>query len=266
MPILDTGFLSPSSNGTPATYDGSATEFSNPSNAYASDNNYATAVDNEYQYKWQSYGNFGISLDSSFIIKGIEVGIEGKTSTGISEFNVYLEDADSNFSSVSPGYFNTTESASILGDPTTLPGGNWTAEGFSNANFHVLVATGGINDGRTIYLDHLKIKVYYDTGPNTSDTSTITENVNIRVFYSSDIEKSEEIVISEYVSGNMETLAISVMENIEIESLAYDANDGITYDTGTIFEQVQIEALADLQSIRYGVGGRGQGSTERNGE
>lgn len=266
MPIFDTGFLSPSANGTPATYDGSATEFTDPANAYSSNDTYATVVDNEATYKYQSYGNFGISLDSSYIIKGIEVAVEGKISAGVSsEMAVVLEDADSNYTVVTPGFFVTTEATYTYGGSTTLPSGTWTAAGLADANFHVIARTGSSNDGRTISLDHIKVKVYYDTGPNLSESVTIAENIDVRIFYSSDIDKADTTTITESVTVNMETLSVSVTDVVSIASLVYDANDGITYDTGGLFDEVSVVENVGTQSIRYSHGGRVKGTTERHG-
>lgn len=265
MPVFDTGFLSPSANGTPATYDGSATEFTNPANAYSSDDVYATVVDNEATYKYQSYGNFGISLDSSYILKGMEIVVEGKTSSGVSEMTVLLEDSLGNFNGVTPGYFTTTEASYSSGGPTTMPPGTWTAAALANASFHVIARTGSANDGRTISLDHLKIKVYYDTGPNLSDSLTLTESVSLAIFFSTSIPGNvESLTVTDVPSVLMSTLAPTPVETITIEDFIWDINDGITY-TRSISDIVTITEDVGNQSIRYGHGGRPKGTTQRLG-
>lgn len=263
MPIFDTGFLSPTTNGTPSTYDGSATEFTNASNAYSSNDTYATVVDNELSYKYQSYGGFGINLDSSYIIKGIEVVTEGKTSTGLSQAMCLLEDSTSTYQQASTGFFTTTEDSYTFGGPTTLPSGTWTASGLADANFHVIFRTGSANDSRTISLDHIKIKVYYDTGPNINDSLTISESITMHRFDSREI--NDTISTTDIPTINIETLAVYVTEVISLYSLVYDANDGITYDTGTVHDDVFVLENIENQSIKYGHGGRGKGSTERHG-
>lgn len=158
----DTGALSPSTNGTPATYDGSATEYTSPENAYADDAAYATVTDNEANYKYQSYGGFGISIPAGATILGIELKAKGKASAVVvpNDILIYNKTANDWYSN-SGNFFTTTEAEQSYGGASDLMGFSWQASDFSDANFAIIHRTGGSNNARVTSLNHLTVKVYY---------------------------------------------------------------------------------------------------------
>lgn len=178
--MASTGFKSPTSNGTPATYDGSATEFTNPANAYADDSNYATVVDNELTYKYQSYGDFNFNLPANAVVVGVEVAVKGKTSTGSALAGAWLyADSGSKVYTYNSSYFTTSETTYTYGGATSNPGG-YDAGDMVNGNFAVLVTTGSSNDGKTISLNHVSVNVHYTvTEASPSDSITIQESYTV---------------------------------------------------------------------------------------
>lgn len=159
--MADTGFKSPTTNGTPATYDGSATEFTNAANAYADDASYATVTDNEVTYKYQSYGGFAFGVPSGATIKGVEVTLKSKTSLG-SMLNDFVIHSNSSGNSANSGTAaGTTEATVTVGGPTDLLSLSWVASDFSDANFWIAARTGSNNNGRVYSLNHIQVKVYY---------------------------------------------------------------------------------------------------------
>lgn len=159
--MADTGFKFPSSTGFATSYGGS-NEYTNPTNAYADDASYATRVDTDGFYHYQSYGNFGFSIPAGVVINGIEVVRKGKASAveALDGINIYNPPSTSYFGD-SGTYWGTTESENTLGSSTDLLGFTWSASDFADGSFHVLAFTGGATTGRTASLNDVKAKVYY---------------------------------------------------------------------------------------------------------
>lgn len=263
--MADTGFKSPSTNGTPATYDGSATEYSNAANAYSSNDSYATVVDNEATYKYQSYGGFGFTLGSGDTILGIEITQEGKYSAaGAKNSAVYLYNKNSDNYYTNESYFTTTEATYTYGGATELFGFTWTYTDFTDANFHVLARTGGNNDSNTTSLDHIQVKVYYQLAtpsPSVSSSITITESVSITVS-SPNTSVSDSISISETFSGFTDKYFISISDSVQITE-----NDEPTniFGVRTVAENQVIDDVVTIDTIRYSFLGKPRGSTQRLG-
>jgi hypothetical protein len=160
--VYDTGFKAPTRNGTPSTYDGSATEYTNPGNAYADDGSYATATDNEATYKWQSYDNFAFGIPAGAKIEGIEVQTNGKASAVSVLSGVYIySQSFGGPSGYADQYFTTTEATLTHGGATDLWYQTWNSADFADGTFYLLHFTGGSNNGRVTSLDMVKVKVYY---------------------------------------------------------------------------------------------------------
>lgn len=263
--MADTGWKSPSTNGTPATYDGSATEYTNPANAYSSNDSYATVVDNEATYKFQSYGGFGFTLGAGDTILGIEVTQEGKYSAaGAKNSAVYLYNSNSGNYWTFESYFTTTEQTFTYGGPTELFGFTWTYTDFTDANFHVLARTGGNNDGNTTSLDHIQVKVYYELAtpsPSVSDSETISEVVTITVS-SPNTSISDSIQITENISGFTDKYFLNISDSVQITE-----NDEPTniFGVRTVTENQAIQETITIDTIKYSFIGRPRGRTQRLG-
>lgn len=158
----DTGWKSPSSSVAGGQY-------TNPDNAFSSDNAYAT---NGTDGQSQLYANFGFSIPSGSTINGIEVTVEGKTSStsGGRQFNVALSgDSGSNFTSEkTTGALTTSDSTHTLGGNADLWSGSWNQSNFTNDNFRVKVISKISGGSKILSLDHIQVKVHYS--PSTAVT------------------------------------------------------------------------------------------------
>ena len=199
--MADTGFKSPTTNGVPSTYDGSATEFTDPTNAYADDSSYATAVDNEANYKYQSYGGFGLSVPAGATIVGIEATAKGKTSSGSQTdvgFVIYDTSTAQWSSGPNSGTFTTSEGTITVGGPTSLWSQTWVPSDFDDANFKYIFKSSSFDSpsGRTVSLNHVQIKVYYSEGMSTSDSVSVSESVSV-AFQTLTLSVSDSISVTD---------------------------------------------------------------------
>lgn len=149
---LDTGYKSPSSTGTPNN------SWTNPTNAYSSNDAYATASEGASRV-YQSYGTFGFGIPAGATINGIEVSAEAKTGSGTHDLAVGIYDG----TAVRYKYqnHNTTEQTLTSGSSIDLWSGSWADTDFSDANFYLNFGTSDYDDGSTDFLDHIQVKVYY---------------------------------------------------------------------------------------------------------
>jgi hypothetical protein len=169
--MADTGYKSPSAN--------SGTRLTNPQNAYASDNTYATCtlVNNS---DFHDYSGFGIEIPEGATIEGFEIAFEHKeeapgwSSTDCicrfykgekATLNGLIEDASFLTS-------QAVEAYQTFGSSSTIPGsGTWAAGDFSDANFKISIRIRDSGDsGNDFYLDHIRLKVYYTSEVNLSLT------------------------------------------------------------------------------------------------
>lgn len=164
--MSDTGFKSPT--------DIDAVNWTNPTNAFLSDNVYAGAEGAQ-----QAYKDFSFIIPSSAVIVGIEVEVEGQgTGIGSASLQVtlswdggstYTSNISNNFSVVGSDITNT------YGGPTDLWGRAWVDTEFSNTNFRLRSRRFPLTaDG--IDVDHIQVKVYY-TGDFTADISVVSSMV-----------------------------------------------------------------------------------------
>jgi hypothetical protein len=151
----DTGFLSPTAN--------SNNGWNNPTYAYASDNNRASASSSSDVV---DYSNFSFSIPTGATINGIEVSLEAST-TG-RQIDVELSgDGGAHWTSSITSTTISTESTTSVGGISNTWGKTWIISNFTNTNFKVrLTARSG---GSTYYLDQLLIRVTYTPActPNT---------------------------------------------------------------------------------------------------
>src|SRR3990167_2566914 len=76
---MDTDLKSPTATGA------NGNDWTTPANAYSSNNQYASRVDNAGTYIYQSYETFAFGIPAGATINGIEVQLEGYNSTADSK-------------------------------------------------------------------------------------------------------------------------------------------------------------------------------------
>lgn len=147
---LDTGFVSPTQN--------DAAGWTNPNNAHASDNVYATSgIGGIERFK-----TFNFSIPTGSVILGIEAELEGKVVSGEYVFRGSLSWDGATFTSVKIATLTSSSDQTIVyGNSTDLWGRAWTATEFSNANFKIQFFNNpaALDDAS---IDHIRVKVYYN--------------------------------------------------------------------------------------------------------
>ena len=159
--MADTGWHSPTvcSGGT------------NCSNAYASNDTYATVILSKNGGNlYIKYSSFGFGIGASDTIQGIEISAEHYVdvvnSDGSSKLYWLGDSITSDLYTLAPSEIETTET---LGGSTDLWGETPNGSDFSDENFEArfYVSNGAVhNVGKTFYLDHIKVKVYYTETPS----------------------------------------------------------------------------------------------------
>jgi hypothetical protein len=110
-------------------------QFTNPTRAYTSDNQYATDGTNGHQ---QGYGNFNLSIPTNATVTGVEVDVEGHSSSFFG-CRVGAEVSNNNGSSWtnvgSNDTLGTSDGTATMGGPSSLWGRSWTPADFANGKF-----------------------------------------------------------------------------------------------------------------------------------
>ena len=154
----DTGFKSPSATGQDYN------QWSNPTNAFASDNSRAREDRNGQQQDWY---NFTFGVPGGATIVGIEVSVEA-VDWDCSNDGVDIElswDGGTSYTSSGKGasWPCETEVTNTFGGSADTWGRTWSDFEFSNANFRLRLTKTG-TDWVFIFVDHVQAKVYYQ-GP-----------------------------------------------------------------------------------------------------
>jgi len=152
----DTGFLNPSATGD--LYN----QWTNPSDAFTSNDQWASADVNNLQQDWF---DFNFSVPGGATIDGIEINVEAQdfdwSGNGI---GIEISgDAGSSYTTTGYGVAALnmgSDQTYTFGDATDTWGSSWSAAGFSNANFRVRLTKTG-SDFTWVYVDHIQVKVYY---------------------------------------------------------------------------------------------------------
>ena len=168
----DTGLLAPTANS------GTGGGWENPGNAYVSDNNRASS--NQINETVSYYGFNFTAIPSGATIDGIQVEVEGYT-TG-RQMNIDLSwNGGVNWTTgagtgVRTTAFTGTEAVYLFGGATDKWGTahTWVVGDFTGTNFRVRF-TSQTGPGTTIYVDLLRVRVYY-TKPGTTTTVNCTPN------------------------------------------------------------------------------------------
>ena len=158
--MADTGFKSPTATGD--DYD----EWSTPTDAYSSDDNYAwDGGDNTSQ----DYYDFAFGVPAGATIDGIEIAIEGycfEDDQAVIEVEMSW-DGGANYTAAGTRntWIATAESTKTYGGAASLFGRVWDDSEFSDANFRVRVEE--ILTDFVFAMDHIQVKVYYTEGAAT---------------------------------------------------------------------------------------------------
>jgi len=202
IPTGNTGLLSPSGIG--------ASNWTNPTNAYASDDSYATTTTlNEIQ----EYNNFGLGSTGSptiplaSIIDGIEVKIECHGDVADMEISVALSWGGVSLTDYKADTPNDGSDTTLtFGGSSELWGHDWEWGELIDSEFALTLKYSDKGSGETLSVDHVQVKIYY--------TDPLNPFVAGSVFYVSDGEKAGETSSG---SGNL---------------VFYDGNNWIAVDSG----------------------------------
>lgn len=157
----NTVFLSPIATGNP-------NQWSNGNQAFSSDNSYAQTNDDHDD---QGYRDFGISIPGGNVVTGIEVALEAYQEGTTCQLQTRLSWNNgldhTGYKTVVP---TSSETVMILGSATDRWGHYWSLTEFSDVNFKVEIRYndpgGGCGSNDDIFLDHLQVKVHYETAPS----------------------------------------------------------------------------------------------------
>ena len=158
---VDSGFITPTAAGDDVD------EWSNPTKAFVSDDDWSKEKYNGEQQDWY---NFGFGIPAGAVIDGIEAEIEGRHQNG-SESGVTIElswDGGATYTASGYGYItsDTSDVVRTFGGAADGWGRAWADTELSDANFRLRVEKQG-QDNRFHNIDHLKVKVHY-TSAGTS--------------------------------------------------------------------------------------------------
>ena len=160
---MDTGYKSPTATGAYAN------TWTNPTNAYSSNDTYAIAT----ALEGQDYQDYDFGIPEGATINGIEVSVESYVSSSTS-LTVSLS-YDNYSHAATPKYIlmEESESSLVVGGATDTWGRDWTVSEFSNANFGSYFY---LNYDVTAYIDHIKIKVYYTEFSSSSSSTSFSSS------------------------------------------------------------------------------------------
>ncbi len=155
----DTSWQAPTTTGSPSN------EWTDPSNAFSSDNTYATATNDNDD---QSYGGFGFSIPAGSIIDGISVEVDAMVVGGVGTWQVQVRLSPNGGSTWTSGQstpnLTTTETTYTLGSSSDTWGRTWDPTELSNDNFRLEIrANRTSGSGGGILVDQIRVRVTYRT-------------------------------------------------------------------------------------------------------
>jgi len=145
----------------PTTSGGTFDQWTNPANAFLSDNSRASAFTSWFR---EDYGGFGFNIPSGNTVSGVEVKLEYSASTPAGTISVALSwnGGSATTSIKTTPTLTTTDAVVTLGSPSDAWGRTWTPAEFNDANFKVrLVAQ---PSGNTVRVDAIQVKVTHAGG------------------------------------------------------------------------------------------------------
>lgn len=149
----------------PTTTGEISNDFTNPTNAYSSDNVRATSTTVGHK---QDYGDFGFSIVAGSTIRGIQVKVEGHSNaaTTWARFGVEVSnDNGTSWSSVKNVEFEgTTDVTKVVGHANSLWGLSWVAADLNDSDFRVRLSyVAEQSTSATLNIDHIQVKVISDS-------------------------------------------------------------------------------------------------------
>ncbi len=168
----DTGFKSPSATGDDHN------QYTNPTNAFSSNDVYAVATTAGWQQDWYNF-SFGISAEAT--IDGFIVSLEGKDDNvgdGVQQGVDLSADGGTTYpDSTWQWATGTSENIQTVGGATQLfSHGSWTQSGTTNANFRLRLTIDAMRDASNVSIDHVQVKVFYTESVTTTSTSSTTSS------------------------------------------------------------------------------------------
>ena len=158
----NTGFSDPSAEAADTGGDGDGYEL-NPTVAFADGGGFASNLDGPGDR--HRFHNYGLSMDASCNISGIEVRLDWWVDTGGEGTNMDVELSWNGgalwTAAKTDSSESTTERTVILGGSADTWGRSWTVAELSNANFRLRATING-NGGQTHYLDWIPVNVHYE--------------------------------------------------------------------------------------------------------
>lgn len=146
----------------------SDSDFTNTTNAYASDNSYAT---NSGRAGTAAFTGFGFSIPVGATIDGIEVTLEHKVSVSTAYMNLYLRNSSNNtfpfLGNTSPtndkSTSSTTDETTTFGSSSYLWNASLTPEIVNSSDFGVFMSGEPSSPfpPLTYSLDHIQMRIYY---------------------------------------------------------------------------------------------------------
>ena len=137
-------------------------QWSNPANAYTSNDSRASELSRDEKQDWY---NFGFDVPNGVAIDGIEAKLEYISSDGSEFVEGQIElswNGGANYTSSGKeiGTSSTTDVTTTHGGSADTWGRSWTQTELSNANFRFRINNKG--DGKGFLVDHIQIKIYYE--------------------------------------------------------------------------------------------------------
>jgi hypothetical protein len=146
----------------------STVSWSNPANAETNNDIYATATGDLVTTYYLKATNFGFSIPSTAIIRGITVNVERKASAVDLVHNTIVKIVKSNNIGLTTKYdyeyWPTSDGTVTYGSNTDIWGENWTPAVINQSDFGIAFAT-FIGSSGTAYVDYFSVTVYYEFPP-----------------------------------------------------------------------------------------------------
>lgn len=144
----------------PTTNGANYNDWTNPANAYASDNVDAT-FDASTSAGKQDYYTFGFAIPTGATISGIEVSVEAAATGGSKLLWVGLAKGTATLTSVQTATIGATDAYHTFGGSTFLWGWDWTPANINSGGFTVAIWAPGAQAGITYFVDHVRVRVHY---------------------------------------------------------------------------------------------------------